>query len=287
MTGADAVRAAIPRLTAAGIDGAARDARRLLAHAMGLPADRISLHLNDTLTAAQSAEFEAAIAARSARQPVSQITGLRSFWGRDFRVTRDTLDPRPETETLVAAALEAPFATVLDLGTGTGCILLSLLGDRPLARGLGVDLSDAALAVARDNAAQLDLATRATFRPSDWFAAVNGQFDLIVSNPPYISEREWSDLAPEVREWEPRLALTPGGDGLAAYRIIAGGARDHLCPGGRVLVEIGPTQGQAVAGFFRAAGLEDVRVHADLDSRDRVVSGRNPGASGVFQTQLS
>lgn len=276
MTGADAVRAAIPRLTAAGIEGAARDARRLMAHAMGLPADRLSLHLHDTLTAAQSAAFEAAVAARSARQPVSQITGLRSFWGRDFRVTRDTLDPRPETETLVAAALEEPFATVLDLGTGTGCILLSLLAERPDATGLGVDLSEPALSIARENAERLELTPRAAFRPSDWFTAVEGTFDLIVSNPPYIAQEEWPTLAPEVQAWEPRMALTPGGDGLSPYRTIAADMRRHLAPRGRVLVEIGPTQGDAVARCFRDAGLEDVRVHPDLDGRDRVISGRNP-----------
>lgn len=276
MTGAEALRRAIPRLTEAGVEGAARDARRLLAHAMGLPAERLSLHLHDGLNAAQEAGFAAAVAARCARQPVSQITGERLFYGRAFRVTRDTLDPRPETETLVERALEGAFARVLDLGTGTGCILLSLLAERPGATGIGVDLSPAALDVARGNAQRLDLAGRAEFHLSDWFAAVPGPFDLIVSNPPYIAEAEWRTLAPEVQLWEPRTALTPGGDGLAPYRLIACGAREFLTPGGRILVEIGPTQAAAVGGFFRDAGLEDVQVHPDLDGRDRVVSACNP-----------
>ena len=268
------LRAAIPALRAAGIEDATRDARRLLAHAMGIPPDRLTLHLRDDLTPAQAAAFAEALTARCARQPVSQITGTRAFWGRDFRVTRDTLDPRPDTEALVAEALSAPYARVLDLGTGTGCILLTLLAERPQSVGLGVDISPQALAVATENARLLRLEPQVQFRASDWFSAVSGSFDLIVSNPPYIAADEMPDLAPEVRDWEPHLALTPGGDGLEPYRIIAARAPAHLTPGGRLMVEIGPTQGAAVSGYFRAAGLQAVRVLPDLDGRDRVVVGR-------------
>lgn len=275
-TGADAVRLAIPRLRQAGVEDAARDARVLLGHALGIAPNRLTLHMADPLAPEAAARFEMAIAARAARQPVSQITGQRLFWGRPFRVTRDVLDPRPETETLIAAALAAPFARVLDLGTGSGCILLTLLAERPAATGLGIDLSDAALAVARDTAAALGVGPRATFRTSDWFAAITGRYDLIVSNPPYIAEAEMPALAPEVRDWEPALALTPGGDGLAAYRVIAAGAGAHLAPGGRLMVEIGPTQGRTVAALFRAAGLQEVAVHPDLDGRDSVVAAAAP-----------
>ncbi|HRO15392.1 MAG TPA: peptide chain release factor N(5)-glutamine methyltransferase, partial [Paracoccus sp. (in: a-proteobacteria)] len=205
----------------------------------------------------------------------SQIVGWRDFWKHRFRVTRDTLDPRPETETLVAAALDRPWRTVLDLGTGTGAILLSLLADRPGAAGLGVDLSPAALDVARANAAALGI--NAAFAQSDWFSAVHGQFDLIVSNPPYIAAAEMAGLSPEVRDWEPRAALTDEGDGLGAYRAIAAGAGAHLAPGGWMMVEIGPGQGAAVAGLFCAAGLHQVTVAPDLDGRDRLVSGRSAG----------
>jgi len=271
VTGAEALRAAVARLAAAGVADAPRDARRLLAHAMGIRADRLLLHLGEALTPAAAAAFELAVAARSARQPVSQITGSRLFWGRAFRVTRDTLDPRPETETLVAAALERPFERVLDLGTGTGCIILTLLAERPAARGVGTDLSEAALAVAAGNAADLGLAGRVEFLASDWFGAVEGRFDLIVSNPPYITAAEMADLDPDVRDWEPHMALTPGGDGLDAYRAIAAGAGAHLGPGGRLLVEIGPLQGAAVSALFAAAGLARIRVLPDLDGRDRVV----------------
>lgn len=277
MKAQDALRRAIPRLQEAEVEDAARDARVLLAHALGIGHDRLTLKLQDEMTGAQVHAFEEALVARMARQPVAQITGRRLFWGQSFRVTRDTLDPRPETETLVAEALRLPFLKVLDLGTGTGCILLSCLKGMPLARGLGTDISDAALQVAVGNTRDLGLEARARFRKSDWFDSVTGTFDLIVSNPPYIAAEEMPRLAPEVRDWEPHLALTPGGDGLDAYRAIARGAGGRLMPGGRLLVEIGPTQGQAVASLFQGAGLDEVRILPDLDGRDRVVAARKPG----------
>ena len=275
MKAQDALSAVTRRLTDAGVPDAARDARRLLAHAMRLPPERMTLHLADAMTAGDIARFEAAIAARANRQPVSQIIGHRAFFGRSFRITQDVLDPRPETETLVLAALSFDFSKVLDLGTGSGCILLSLLAERADATGLGTDLSEPALAVAQGNAHRLGLERRSVFRTGNWFGAVAGQgpFDLIVSNPPYIAEGEMALLSPEVQHWEPHLALTPGGDGLDAYRVLAKGARDHLVPGGRMLVEVGPTQGQAVAALWQGAGLRRVGILPDLDGRDRVVAG--------------
>ncbi len=272
-----ALAAGIARLQQGGIDGTGRDARVLLAHALGVGADRLTLHLQDEMTPAQAAAFDATLDARVARQPVAQITGRRLFWGMEFRVTRDTLDPRPETETLVAEALERPFLKVLDLGTGTGCILLACLKGMPMARGVGVDLSPAALVVAVANAQDLGLADQAKFQRSDWFSDVAGAFDLIVANPPYIAASEMADLAPEVRDWEPQLALTPGGDGLDAYRSLAQGVGARLMPGGRVLLEIGPTQGPAVTGLLAAAGLEGIRILSDMDGRDRVVVATKGG----------
>jgi release factor glutamine methyltransferase len=279
MKASDALRRAIPLLQEAGIEDGSRDARVLLAHALGIGHDRLTLKLPDEMTEPQEALYEAAVRARLARQPVAQITGRRLFWGQSFRVTRDTLDPRPETETLVAEALTQPFLKMLDLGTGTGCILLSCLKGMPIARGLGTDISEAALQVAVGNTRDLGLEARARFRKSDWFANVTGAYDLIVSNPPYIAAEEMPALAPEVRDWEPHLALSPGGDGLDSYRAIARGAGARLMPGGRLLVEIGPTQGPAVAALFAAAGLGGIRVLPDLDSRDRVVSAVKPGAT--------
>jgi release factor glutamine methyltransferase len=274
MTWAPLLRDAVARLAAAGVPDAPRDARVLLAHALGLAPDRLTLHLADAPDPAATGRFAALVTARANRTPVSHLTGQRLFWGRSFRVTPAVLDPRPETETLVALALAEPFARVLDLGTGSGCILLSLLADRPAATGLGVDLSADALAVARDNAARLGLQTRATFQASDWCAAVTGQFDLIVSNPPYIAAAEMPGLAPEVLRHEPHLALTDGADGLTAYRALAMQAPGHLAPGGRLLAEIGPTQGPAVAALFAGARLAGIRIHPDMDGRDRVVSAR-------------
>ena len=274
MTGAALVRDTAARLAAGGIPDAQSDARRLVAHALGIEPGAVSLW-DGTADDACLARLKAAVAARLARQPVSQIVGRRDFWKHRLAVTRDTLDPRPETETLVAEALKLPWRTVLDLGTGTGAILVSLLADRPGTTGQGVDLSPAALAVARLNAATVGVA--AQFAVSDWFDGVTGRFDLIVANPPYIAAAEMAGLAPEVRDWEPRLALTDEGDGLSAYRVIAAGAGAHLTPGGWLVVEIGAAQGPAVAELFRAAGLADVAVRPDLDGRDRVVTGRWPG----------
>ena len=276
MTGAEALRAAIPRLKAAGIDSAPRDARLLLAHAMGIAADRLTLHLPDTLSDPAQAAFDAAISARLTRQPVAQIIGQRLFWGRSFKVTQDTLDPRPETEILVAAALSRPFLKILDLGTGTGSILLSCLADMPMASGTGSDVSAKALAVAQENATRLQLAARAKFIRSDWLKAIPGRFDLIVSNPPYIAAAEMPQLAADVLQWEPHSALTPGGDGLDAYRAIAQQAPSHLMNGGRILLEIGPTQGTAVSALLAAQGLHHIHILQDLDGRDRVVAAEKP-----------
>lgn len=277
MTAAQALASATARLRAAGVADPARDARLLLAHAIGITPDRVMLILSDPLPAEAAARFEAAITARAARQPVSQITGRRAFYGRDFRVTRDVLDPRPETEVLIAAALERPFARVLDLGTGSGAILLTLLAERPGATGLGVDVSPAALAVAQANAADLGLTGRAEFRHSDWFAAVTGTFDLIVSNPPYIAGAEMPALAPEVRDWEPHLALSPGADGLSAIRRIVAGAGAHLAAQGWLMIEIGAGQGAAARALLEGAGFDAVAILCDLDGRDRVASARRSG----------
>lgn len=271
MTGSEALRQTARALSDAGIPDPLTDARALLAHALLLAPDRLTLHLPDTLPPEAETRLATALNARLRRQPVAQITGQRLFWGRRFHVTPDVLDPRPESEILVATALEHPFQTVLDLGTGSGCILLSLLADQPAAQGTGVDLSPAALVIAARNAEALGLSHRARFLPSDWCASVDGRFDLIVSNPPYIAADEMPHLVPEVRDWEPHLALTPGGDGLDAYRAIAAQAPAHLVPHGRLIVEIGPTQGSAVQALFRAAGLDHVEIRKDFDSRDRVI----------------
>lgn len=273
MTGAQALAGAVASLRAAGISDPGRDARRLLAFALDIAADRVTLVLQDPVPNAANARFSAAVLARAAHQPIAQITGRRAFFGRQFRVTQDVLDPRPETETLVLEALTHPAGRILDLGTGSGCILLTLLAELPNALGLGTDVSQAALDVAADNAAELGVSGRVQFRLADWTDDLSEQYDLIVSNPPYIGADEMASLSPDVRDWEPHLALTPGKDALAAYRRILPGASRLLAPGGRLLVEIGPTQGKDVASIAKSCGYEEVGILSDLDGRDRVVVG--------------
>lgn len=280
MTGQDAITKAALTLREAGIAGGARDARRLLSHVLGIDAGRVTLVLPDAITPAQAAAFEDLVEQRSRRVPVSHLIGVRAFYGRDFEVNGDVLDPRPETEILVAAALEVPFGRVLDLGTGSGAIIATVLAERGAdAYGVGTDVSAAALAVAGRNAAKVGVADRVQFAQGSWFDGVPaGQvdFDLIVSNPPYIAADEMLGLAPEVRDFEPRLALTDEDDGLGAYRVITAGAAGHLRLGGWLMVEIGPTQGAAVAGMMMARGFANVQVRPDLDGRDRVVLGQKP-----------
>ena len=273
MTGtvAETLRAGAATLRAAGVEAPARDARLLMAAALGEPLDRLTLREPEPAGAAAET-FAAMVAARARRQPVAQITGERAFWGRRFRVTPEVLDPRPETETLIAAALAGPTpARILDLGTGSGAILVTLLAEWPAARGLGTDASAAAIAVARDNARRHGVAARAEFRHTDWAEGVAGPFDLVVCNPPYIAEAELAALAPDVRAWEPHAALTPGLTGLEAYRCIAPELSRLLGPGGRALFEIGAGQGAAVPPIFAAEGLAVGPVLRDLDRRDRVI----------------
>jgi release factor glutamine methyltransferase len=271
---AEALREGVARLRAAGVPDAPRDARLLLAWAMSIPAERLTLRLEDGLEPAVLERFTSLISQREQRRPVSQIIGQRLFWGRPFVVTREVLDPRPETEVLIAASLEGPFHRLADLGTGSGAILLTLLCERPAASGIGVDLSDEALDVARENAHLHGLDDRVAFVRSDWLASLSGRFDLIVSNPPYVSQAEFASLSPEVRHWEPTMALTPGGDGLDAYRIIVAGIARHLSPGGRLIFEIGPSQADAVLGMLSNAGFSGLEVRKDLDGRDRMLLAR-------------
>jgi len=269
---ADVLRAAVLRLKPMIGDDAARDARVLLADALGIEMGRLTLILPDEISPEKQMIFQDFVIKRMARKPVSQIIGKRMFWGRDFFVNGDVLDPRPETETLINLALQGKQPDrLLDLGLGSGCILLTLLLEMDLPIGVGVDISDAAIAIAQKNANSLSLASRAKISRSDWFSEVDGQFDLIVSNPPYISYAEMAKLQPEVAKWEPKLALTPGCDGLGAYRIIATGLDQYLAPNGRALFEIGRDQGPGVCAIFQAAGFGDVQLHSDLSMFDRVV----------------
>ena len=276
MTWTEALRSAARRLGEAGVAEPMRDARLLAAWAAGVEPGRVTLLGPEPMDPAARSRLDAAAAARAGGRSVAHVTGRKAFWGRDFAVTDATLAPRPETEGIVAAALERPFARVLDLGTGTGCLLVTLLAERPEATGLGTDLSPGALAVAGRNARTHGVADRAAFREGDWWAAPEGRFDLVVCHPPYIPEADMPGLGPGVLA-EPRMALTPGGDGLGAYRAVAEGLRDALEPGGRVLLEVGAGQAGDVAAILRAAGLDGVLARPDMDGRERVLEASRPG----------
>jgi release factor glutamine methyltransferase len=272
-----ALAAGAARLAAAGIDGAPRDARVLLAEVIGVSAGRLSIAPDLDLTLDEIERYQAFLMRRSSHEPVARILSRRLFWGREFRVARETLDPRPETETLIAAALElGPVTRFADLGTGTGIIAVTLLAEWPGATALATDIDRACLSVATANAARHGVADRLDCALSDWFGDIGGRFALILSNPPYIGAREMADLAPEVAQHDPHHALTDGADGLTAYRHIAEGAPHHLEPGGILMVEIGPSQGADVSGFFQEVGLVNLRVLPDLDGRDRVVTAQMP-----------
>lgn len=274
-TAAMAVAEATGALRAAGVPDPVRDARRLLAHAAGIEAARVSLIAPDMLSPAISRNYQTLIAARSRRVPVSHLVGYRDFYGRKFQITADVLDPRPETETLIEAALAEPFHRVLDLGVGSGCILVTLLAEQTAASGVGVDASEAACLVASANALALDVGARSEIRHGNWFEPVRGVYDLIVSNPPYIARAEMADLAPEL-SFEPREALTDEADGLEAYRQIVAGAAHCLTGSGRLILEVGASQARDVAALLSAAGFCNLRGLADLDGRDRVVVAQPP-----------
>ncbi len=248
------------------------EARLLLAHAVRRRADRVFPVGGEPVDTIAAERFRRYIASRRRHQPVSQIVGVREFWKHAFAVTRDVLDPRPETERIVEIALRPPRARrILDLGTGSGCILGALLAEMPEATGLGADVSPPALRVARRNLESIGVAGRADLRLSDWFRGIGGRFDLIACNPPYVAAHEFASLAPDVGMWEPELALLGGGDGLECYRRIAPQLGAHLLPGGRALFETGAGQAGRVAGMLRDATGFPVRVFSDLDGRDRVV----------------
>jgi release factor glutamine methyltransferase len=278
---AQAFAATASRLRQAGIETPELDARVLLCHAAGLTHETYIARAREALPADAAPRLQHAIARRLAREPAARITGTREFYGRSFILGKDTLDPRPDTETLIEVALdivrerawqEKPLK-LLDLGTGTGCILVTLLAELPGAVGLGTDLSLGALAIAAANARAHGVGPRASFAAADWLDAVSGKFDLILSNPPYLAAGEIAGLAKEVAAHDPRLALNGGPDGLEAYRRIAMRAHDVLTEDGRLLVEIGPGQGDDVAAILARAGLTPKRGEGrrDLAGRPRVV----------------
>jgi release factor glutamine methyltransferase len=271
MKTADAISGVAARLQAAGIDDARREARIILAAALGVDAAGLLL-----LPEVPDGVAEAMVSRRAAREPLAYILGRKEFWGLEFAVSAATLIPRPDSETIIEAALEcfpraADVRRILDLGTGTGCLLLSALSVFENAFGIGLDISPRAAALAAGNARALGLASRGAFAVGDWAAALAGtRFDLILSNPPYIAGAEIAGLMPEVRGFEPASALDGGADGLAAYRLIIAALPGMLSSSGVALLEIGINQAEPVAKLAQTAGFR-TSFRKDLANIPRVV----------------
>jgi release factor glutamine methyltransferase len=288
----DALRAAAQRLRASGSRSPRLDAELLLAASLGVTRSDLFRRPERTLTEAEAERFESFMRRREAREPVAYIRGVRAFRTVELEVTPEVLIPRPETETLVEVALETLAAApasgagvsheplALDLGTGSGCVALALAAENPFVHVVATDISEAALGVARRNAARLGLEGRVDFAASDLFAGLPAGrlFDLIVSNPPYISAAEYAGLEPNVRDYEPRLALFAGADGLDVHRRLVPEAAGRLRRGGTLALEVGMGQAAAVRELIAAAGSFAVaRERADLGGIPRVVWARRRG----------
>ncbi len=269
-----AINAAAQRLAAVGIDTAHFDARLMVAEVLGIEMRRLPASHHVEFNGEERGRLTAMLERRLAREPMSHILGRRGFWTLEFEVSADTLDPRPDTETLIEAVLTAVEdrgqpRRVLDFGTGTGCILLALLSEMGHSTGLGIDFSPAALAVAVRNAEKLGLAPRAEFRLGNWGDGLEGAFDIIVSNPPYIPDGDIDGLEPEVARYEPRSALAGGPDGLNCYRALIPHMARLLAPGGVAALEVGAGQAQDVTALLAAGGLPGASIRCDLGGVER------------------
>ena len=278
MTGT-ATRAAVlgsaaAELRAAGIDAPRRDARLLMQHALGLTREALLAHDDRPLGAGEGRRLAALVRRRVAREPLAYLTGRREFWSLEFAVDRSALVPRPETETVVEAVLARaaylpPRPHLLDLGTGSGCLLVALLSELPSATGVGADINAAAASLAQANARRHGLDGRASFVVADWGAPLAARFDIVVSNPPYVAAEALASLAPEIACHEPQAALAGGTDGYACYRRLAPQIAHLLAPAGLAAIEVGARMAEEVASLFAAEGLEEIDRRRDLAGIDR------------------
>lgn len=264
-------------LRTGGIETPDLDARLLLTAAAGFSAEDMILKSTSNLPAEALEKFNAFIKRRLAHEPVSRILGEREFWGLPFKITPDTLDPRPDSETLVHETLQALNIStyknlrIADLGTGTGCLLLALLSELPKAQGTGFDISEGAIRTAKENAEILGLQERAFFQVTDWENIPPSDFDWIISNPPYIAENEAEKLTPEVRNFDPHGALFAGKDGLECYRVLARILPCLLAPDGGASLEIGFNQADQVSDIFKNYGFNVLKIAKDIQNHDRCV----------------
>ena len=262
------------KLRECGISDPIRDARLLLADCLELRTQNLNL-LNDSyISEIKISKFWRMVKERCKRKPVSKILGYRSFWGRDFEINENVLDPRGDTETLIELILDCKFENMLELGTGSGAIAITVLAERPKVTCVATDISEYALKTASTNSKRHGVESRLKLLHSNWFEKISGSFDVIVSNPPYISSEEYAQLSAEVLKYDPKISLTLGGDGLEAYREILSRALEKLSKNGHIFLEIGYNQANAVKHLFREAGFQQIKVHKDLGSRDRVISAK-------------
>ncbi len=281
---AAALESAARRLKQAGVPEPRREARLLVGHALGVEVEVVLGDPERAIGGSEAARIAALVTLRAERRPMAQVLGVREFWSLPFRVAAETLDPRPDSETVVEAALACVSdrnagLRLLDLGTGTGCLLLALLSELPRARGVGVDVCGQACAVARANAVALGLDGRASFVVGDWGRNLAGAFDLIVANPPYVPESEFGALDPEVSLFEPRRALSGGADGLACYRALAPDLVRLLAPQGTAILEVGAGQASAVRSIIAGAGLVWAGLRHDLAGRERCLVFRRAASN--------
>ena len=260
------------KLRECGISDPIRDARLILADFLDVKTHNLNLLDDSCISEIEISKFWRMIKDRCKRKPVSKILGYRSFWGRDFEINENVLDPRGDTETLIELILDCNFETMLELGTGSGAIAVTVLAERPEVTCVATDISECALKTASKNSKKHGVENRLKLLNSNWFDKISGRFDIIVSNPPYISSKEYAKLDAEVIKYDPKISLTLGGDGLEAYREILSKASGKLSKKGLIFLEIGCTQANAVGHLFREAGFQQIRVHKDLGSRDRVIS---------------
>lgn len=256
-----------------GIESSDIDARVLMAHALRISSTNLLLQAYDEIKDDDLERFMQLIQSRSTFQPISQIIGRREFWGRDFNITSDVLDPRPETESIIDLVLNNNCTPkrILDLGTGSGILAITLAAEIPTANVFATDISDSALSVAKNNAHKHGVNDRIQFMKSDWFECVSGQFDLIVSNPPYISADEMLELDKDVVNWEPHIALSPGGDGLSPYKSIAKSLDKYLLRTGSAFFEFGYKQAQKIKEIFQDSGFDNTSIHEDMSGHQRII----------------
>ena len=262
------------KLSKSGIEGAARDARILTAFALEIPISELSLKINQQVSEKIIFELEKLILRRINREPISKILGRRDFWGRTFSINENVLDPRGDTETLIDFVIEKPVKSVLELGTGSGAIAVTLACEWKEVHVTATDISEDALSLAKINAEKFNVQNKIHFLTSDWFENVTGAYDLIISNPPYIGLTEQEEISAEVIKYDPEIALFAGRDGLDAYRRIIPSLSKFLNPDGLVVLETGASQGIKVKNMMNASGFIDAKRVKDLSGKDRLVAAK-------------